>query len=107
MEIEIRPLVNADCKAVIDLILPIQQIEFKVPVTLEDQPDLQDIEAYYRSTGGDFWGAFIGDRLAGTIALISTGHQAGTIRKDVCAKGISGQGMGDSTTTASNPYRLL
>lgn len=81
MKIEIRPLTNAHCKAMIDLILPIQQIEFNVPVTLEDQPDLQDIEASYRATGGGIWGAFAGDHLVGTIALISTGHQAGTIRK--------------------------
>ena len=81
MKIEIRSLTNADCKAVTALILPIQQIEFNVPVTLEDQPDLQDIEAFYRRTGGDFWGAFAGDHLVGTIGLISTGHQAGTIRK--------------------------
>jgi DNA-binding MarR family transcriptional regulator/GNAT superfamily N-acetyltransferase len=94
MKLEIIPLVNADCKAVIDLILPIQQIEFNVPVTLEDQPDLQDIEAFYRRGGGDFWGAFIGDHLAGTIALISTGHQAGTIRKMFVRKEYRGKEWG-------------
>src|ERR1700691_6261883 len=94
MKIEIRSLLNPDCKAVTDLILPIQQIEFKVPVTLEDQPDLQDIEAFYRSSGGDFWGAFVGNHLVGTIALISTGYQAGTIRKMFVRKEYRGKEYG-------------
>lgn len=94
MEIQIRPLTNADGKAVIDLILPIQQIEFGVPVTLEDQPDLRDIEASYKGTGGEFWGAFAGDRLVGTIALMDTGHQAGTIRKMFVRKEYRGKEWG-------------
>ena len=93
-EIDIRPLVNAHCKAVIDLILPIQQIEFNVPVRLEDQPDLLDIEASYRGTGGGIWGAFVQGRLVGTIALISTGHQAGTVRKMFVQKEYRGREWG-------------
>ena len=39
MEIIIKPLTNAHCQQIIELILPIQQIEFHVPVTREAQPD--------------------------------------------------------------------
>jgi GNAT superfamily N-acetyltransferase len=81
MEIGIRTLNNTDCKAIIDLILQIQCVEFSLPIGLADQPDIQDIESYYLRSGGNMWGAFAEDRLVGTIALISTGHQAGAIRK--------------------------
>jgi hypothetical protein len=53
----IAPIFNNDCKPVIDLILPIQQIEFNVPITIEGQPDLLDIEASYHQEGGSFFGA--------------------------------------------------
>ena len=77
----IKPLDNRYCQQIVDLILPIQQIEFNVPVSLETQPDLLDIEGNYKATGGGFWGAFDQEELIGTIGLIATGHQAGAIRK--------------------------
>ena len=81
MDFIIKPIYNDYCRQILDLILPIQQIEFNVPVTLEGQADLLDIETHYHLTGGNFWGAIIDGELAGTIALISNGHNAGTIRK--------------------------
>jgi len=59
----IRLLNNTYCQQVIDLILPIQQIEFGVPITIEGQPDLLDIEGSYILPGGGFWGAVAGERL--------------------------------------------
>lgn len=94
MNIEIRPLVNTHCKDLIDLVLPVQQIEFNLPVTLQDQPDLQDIEGAYRATGGDIWGAFVKDRLVGSIAVISLGHQAGAVRKMFVKKEYRGKEWG-------------
>lgn len=77
----IKPLGNAYCERVAGLILPIQQIEFKVPITIEEQPDLLDIETNYHRTGGGFWGATYSGELVGTIGLIAfTGH-GGAIRK--------------------------
>jgi GNAT superfamily N-acetyltransferase len=67
----IRPLSNAQRDAVAALILPIQQIEFSVPITLADQPDLMDMEAAYFRPGGHFWGAFVDGELAGTIGLLA------------------------------------
>jgi GNAT superfamily N-acetyltransferase len=78
----IRPIFNDRCEQILGLILPIQQIEFKVSVTLEGQPDLLDVEKYYHQGGGCFWGAINQeDELVGTIAMINTGHQACTVRK--------------------------
>ncbi|MBN9380977.1 MAG: GNAT family N-acetyltransferase [Chitinophagaceae bacterium] len=80
-EILIRLLSNEYCARAVDLILPIQQKEFNVPITLEQQPDLLDIEGFYIRPGGGFWGAFSQGKLVGTIALIDIGHHAGAIRK--------------------------
>lgn len=92
---EIKPLNNSHKNAILELILHIQQIEFNVPVTLEDQPDLLDIESFYIHTGGGFWGAFIDEELVGTIALISIAdHHAGAIRKMFVKKEYRGKEMG-------------
>jgi GNAT superfamily N-acetyltransferase len=77
----IRPIHNEYCEQVIDLILSIQQKEFGLTITIKQQPDLLDIDANYHADGGNFWGAFVGEDLVGTIALINTGHNAGCIRK--------------------------
>lgn len=92
--IVVRPLDNHYCQPVIDLILQIQQIEFKLPVTLEGQADLFDIERNYHGTGGGFWGAFYQNELIGTIALISTGHRAGALRKMFVKKAFRGKQTG-------------
>ena len=80
-EISIRSLDNRYCQAIIGLVLPIQQDEFQVAVTLEDQPDLLDIEKTYLKAGGNFWGAFVNDELVGTIALLRTGEHLAALRK--------------------------
>jgi len=78
----------------VDLILPIQQIEFNVPVTLEAQPDLLDIDQFYYRDGGSFWGAFLNGELVGTIALLNCGHQSGAIRKMFVKKEYRGKEFG-------------
>ncbi|MDJ1468953.1 GNAT family N-acetyltransferase [Cytophagaceae bacterium DM2B3-1] len=90
----IKPLQNEHCRQIQELILPIQQLEFNVPVTLEAQSDLFDIETHYHRTGGGFWGAFDETELVGTIALIATGHQAGAIRKMFVKKEYRGREYG-------------
>lgn len=89
----IRSLSNECCDQVIKLILPIQQIEFNVPVTLEDQPDLLDIEKNYHQGGGNFWGAIDDGQIIGTIALINTGYNAGAIRKMFVQKAYRGKDL--------------
>ncbi|SFM80161.1 Acetyltransferase (GNAT) domain-containing protein [Chitinophaga sp. YR627] len=90
----VESLSNGHSQQIIDLILPIQQIEFNVPVTLKDQPDLMDIEGFYIRPGGNFWGALKDEELIGTIALIDTGHAAAAIRKMFVKKEYRGKEFG-------------
>ena len=90
----VRPLTNQHCSEIVDLILPIQQDEFNVAITLEDQPDLLDIETAYISQGGNFWGAFDGDYLIGTIALLKGGEQLAALRKMFVRQPYRGKTLG-------------
>lgn len=90
----IKPIFNDYTQQILDVILPIQQIEFNVPVTMEGQPDLLDIEQFYHETGGGFWGAMHDDELVGTIALIATENNTGTIRKMFVKKEFRGKETG-------------
>lgn len=89
----IRPINNFYTNEVINLITHIQQQEFNIPITVHDQPDLLDIETNYHAGGGNFWGAFNGEELVGTIALINIGHNAGTVRKMFIKNGHRGTGL--------------
>ena len=67
---------------IVNLILTIQQIEFQVPITIADQPDLLIIDEYYQQRNGNFWVALnVDNQVVGTIALIDNGENFGTIRK--------------------------
>ncbi|QES88996.1 GNAT family N-acetyltransferase [Rhizosphaericola mali] len=90
-EIEIKPLNNMYTEACIQLILNIQQNEFGVPITRDDQPDLLDIEKFYLNDGGIFLGAFVENKLVGTIAYLNMGHHAAAMRKMFVAKEYRGK----------------
>lgn len=101
----ILPLTNSQGAQIADLVLPIQQQEFNVPITLAAQPDLLDVENYYFRKGGHFWGAFTcqsgqetgpgaDGQLIGTIALIAIGHNAGALRKMFVRKEFRGNKLG-------------
>lgn len=92
--VTIKTLNNSHCEQIIDIIIPIQQIEFNVPVTLEGQPDLLDIETNYHQTGGNFWGAYVNGEMVGTIALIAIGGNAGAVRKMFVRKQYRGKELG-------------
>ena len=66
---------------VASLILTIQKTEFEIPVTLEQQPDLNDITNFYQSNNGNFWMALVNDKVVGTIALLDIGNGQGALRK--------------------------
>lgn len=68
-------------EAICELILGIQQGEFQVPITLDDQPDLLMISSFYQQKGGNFWVALADGEVVGTIALIDCGEGVGCIRK--------------------------
>jgi N-acetylglutamate synthase-like GNAT family acetyltransferase len=66
---------------IIELILSIQQAEFKIPITKEDQPDLSDIPNFYQSGTGNFWIALCNNQVIGTISLVDIGNHQGALRK--------------------------
>lgn len=88
---EIKLIRNEYEKEVVDLILNIQQKEFNVPITLEDQPDLLNIKNFYFESGGCFLGAFIDGKLVGTIALVKFNAEDGAIRKMFVRKEFRGK----------------
>lgn len=83
-------------KQVIELILRIQQDEYQVPITLEDQPDLKRIPESYQTTG-NFWVAIEGGKVIGTIALLNLNNHIGTIRKLFVDSAYRGQKHGVSS----------
>ena len=79
--IEIVPFSVQHHAGVIDVILPIQQSEFGIPITSGDQPDLHDIPGFYQNDSGNFWVALSGTQVVGTIALLDIGNAQGALRK--------------------------
>jgi N-acetylglutamate synthase-like GNAT family acetyltransferase len=68
-------------QGIVDLILPIQQQEFNVPITIQDQPDLQNIISFYLKGNGSFWIAVSQEQVVGTIALVDIGKDQVALRK--------------------------
>ncbi len=91
MKLEIQSIGNSYSEQAIDLILTIQQKEFNIPITIEDQPDLLQIESFYIAAGGNFWGAFVDGELVGSIALVKFDDRAGAIRKMFVKKEFRGK----------------
>jgi N-acetylglutamate synthase-like GNAT family acetyltransferase len=79
--LEVRAYLPADSPGVVSVILPIQQAEFGIPITLEAQPDLLDIPRFYQHGAGNFWVALAGDEVVGTIALLDIGSGQAALRK--------------------------
>lgn len=77
---------------VVDLILPIQQKEFGVPITAADQPDLATIPEVYQKGRGGFWVGLVEDGVAGTLGLIDFGSGGG-LRKMFLRKDQRGSGL--------------
>jgi len=90
----IRRFEPTDAAGVVDTILPIQQAEFGIPVTLADQPDLQDIQAHYRRGAGDFWVATAEGAVVGSIGLLDIGNGQGALRKMFVAQPWRGRAHG-------------
>ena len=78
------------------LIVGIQRDEFEIAITLEDQPDLQDIPAFYQQGAGNFWVALAEGEVVGTVALLDLGNQQGALRKMFVHADYRGPGHGVS-----------
>jgi RimJ/RimL family protein N-acetyltransferase len=77
----IRPYRPEDAQAIAQLILPIQQQEFNLPINLAAQPDLLEIDNYYQAGRGNFWLALKDNQVIGTIGLRDIGNGQGALRK--------------------------
>jgi N-acetylglutamate synthase-like GNAT family acetyltransferase len=81
MKIIVRPFIKPDQDQVIALISHIQQNEFNIPITPEEQPDLKDIDNFYQTKNGNFWVALHEEAVVGAIALLDIGHKQAALRK--------------------------
>jgi N-acetylglutamate synthase-like GNAT family acetyltransferase len=79
--IEVVPFAPSHAPGAVEVILSIQQAEFSIPITLEAQPDLQDIPGFYRRGAGNFWVALAGGRVVGTLGLVDIGDRQAALRK--------------------------
>jgi N-acetylglutamate synthase-like GNAT family acetyltransferase len=93
-DIIFRTYKDTDKGAVLTLIFGIQQQEFGIPVTAEDQPDLNAIGQVYQSGTGGFWVAEQAGRIVGTIGLIGFGERQGALRKMFVAADARGREHG-------------
>lgn len=81
MGLQIVPFGRQHQRQIGELIISIQRDEFAIPITLEEQPDLFEVDNFYRHGRGDFWVAVSGDTVVGTIALKDIGANQGALRK--------------------------
>lgn len=66
---------------IVDLINYCQNIEAKLAITMAEQDDIFQIDAYYRRRGGEFWGARADERLVGCIALLPLNDETAVLKK--------------------------
>ena len=93
-EVNIEIYMDINKKDVADLILHIQNIEFGIPITLEMQPDLNEIPGFYQINNGNFWVAKIDNKIIGTISLLDIGNRKGALRKMFVDKNYRGKEFG-------------
>lgn len=93
-EILIAPFSDADQQGVLDVILPIQQQEFGIPITAADQPDLVDIPDFYQSGTRGFWVARSNGEVVGTVGLKDIGSGQAALRKMFVTAPFRGRELG-------------
>jgi N-acetylglutamate synthase-like GNAT family acetyltransferase len=94
--IQIIPFASHHVEGVGALIVGIQRDEFQIPITLEDQPDLQNIPTFYQKGAGNFWVAVAEGEVVGTVALLDLGNRQGALRKMFVHASYRGPGHGVS-----------
>jgi N-acetylglutamate synthase-like GNAT family acetyltransferase len=88
-------------KEIIDLILDIQNKEFCISITADQQPDLHNIKDYYQIGCGNFWVATESGKIIGTIALIDIGNHQAALRKMFVHKDYRGYSIGTAKNLLS------
>lgn len=91
---------------VISLILFIQNCESKVDISLEEQPDINNVESEYIQKGGGFWVAVNeNDNVIGTLGLIKKGEY-GILKKFFILKECRGKTFGVSEILYEKLYEF-
>ena len=88
--ITIAPFQSLDTKGFSELVLPIQQAEFGIQITLKDQPDLLDPARFFQHGNGNLWLAKAGDQIIGSIGLLDIGNAQTALRKMFVKDGYRG-----------------
>mgnify|MGYP002713085694 CR=1 FL=1 len=76
------------------LILEIQKNEFNINITIDNQPDLQNISNFYQVNNGNFWIAKTDNLVIGTISLLDIGNSQSALRKMFVHKNYRGKELG-------------
>ena len=79
---------------IISLILDIQNKEAKIDLSIEEQPDLLDINHYYQQDGGEFWIALSEKKVIGTIGLMLKEQKCAVMKKFFVKKEFRSQKTG-------------
>jgi N-acetylglutamate synthase-like GNAT family acetyltransferase len=77
---------------ILNLIVNIQQKEFGIAITAEDQPDLCNIKDFYQNGKGNFWVAVFNGKIIGTVSLRDIGNDQVALRKMFVNKEFRGAG---------------
>ncbi|MCM2284866.1 MAG: GNAT family N-acetyltransferase [Desulfobacula sp.] len=80
-EIRIDEFSSEYQEEILNLIVMIQQKEFEIAITAEDQPDLCNIRDFYQKGTGNFWVALFNHKVIGTISLLDIGNGRAALRK--------------------------
>ena len=90
-KIRIVPYESTFQEEVVDLIVHIQQKEYNVSITKEEQPDLLEIETFYQKDHGNFWVAIYDGKVVGTVALLDIENHQVALRKMFVQKEFRGK----------------
>ncbi len=101
VSVSVRPFQQGDLEGVFSVILPIQQEEYGIAITAQDQPDLNAIDSFYRPGAGEFWVAEHDSQVVGTIALKDIGNSEAALRKMFVAAPYRGSGIGTASKLLS------
>lgn len=66
---------------IVDLVLDIENNEAKINLSLEEQPDLMDIQGTFINNEGNFWVAIDKEEVIGTIGLVIKENHCGVLKK--------------------------
>ncbi len=90
----IAPFQSCDTQGFSELVLPIQQAEFGIKITLADQPDLLDPAGFFQHGNGNLWMAKVSDEVIGSIGLLDIGNAQTALRKMFVKDGYRGGQLG-------------